>query len=114
MPVRFHEIGRWMPGQISVRWCESTRAQIPEVQSAIARVWDDALSRPGMRLFDGPMCRMESWERSARNLKLRLSRTSYRTFFGTNLVHPQFADAYGPQCMSNPLGVSPALITSDG
>src|SRR5205807_544784 len=33
---------------------------------------------------------------------------------GTNLTNPQLADRYGAKVMANPVGVSPAIVTSDG
>jgi 8-oxo-dGTP pyrophosphatase MutT (NUDIX family) len=86
---------------------------VPEVEALIERAWQAALSRPGVRLFDGPMCRMERWEASAERLSLDLSVTSYKPFLGTNLAHPELADQFGREVMANPVGVSPALHTSD-
>jgi 8-oxo-dGTP pyrophosphatase MutT (NUDIX family) len=86
----------------------------PEVETMIERAWERAASRPGVQLFDGPMCRLESWEASPRRLAVVLSETSYKPFLGTNLTHPELADRYGPAILANPVGVSPALITADG
>ena len=36
----------------------------PEVETIIERAWERAASRPGVQLFDGPMCRMESFDAS--------------------------------------------------
>ena len=46
-------------------------------------------------------------------LSLDLSVTSYKPFMGTNLAHPELADQFGRDVMANPVGVSPALHTSD-
>lgn len=70
---------------------------------------------PAVHLFDGPMCRLETWrqrtEGESSRLEMELSITSYRIFLGTNL--------YGPRdlprdALANPVGVSPALETGDG
>ena len=109
----FHEIGQWLPGQLRVRWVESSFPSIPEVNSIIESTWQEAMRLPGMHLFDGPMCRLESFRREGDELLIELSRTSYRQFFGTNLKHPELADRYGPRVLAGPVGVSPALISSD-
>lgn len=96
-----------------MRWVESGRRSVPEVEELIDRAWQAALSRPGVRLFDGPMCRMERWDASPQLLSLDLSVTSYKPFMGTNLAHPELADQFGRDVMANPVGVSPALHTSD-
>jgi 8-oxo-dGTP pyrophosphatase MutT (NUDIX family) len=69
---------------------------------------------PGVHLFDGPMCRLESWDATETRLRLELSKTTYKIFLGTNMAHPEFADQFGPDVMANPVGLSPALSTSDG
>lgn len=111
--LKFHAVGDWVPNQVAVRWVESGRRIVPEVETLIERAWQAALSRPGVRLFDGPMCRMERWEASPERLSLDLSVTGYKPFLGTNLAHPELADQFGREVMANPVGVSPALQTSD-
>jgi hypothetical protein len=67
-----------------------------------------------VHLFDGPMCRLESWTADAERLDLVLSPTSYRVFLGTNMSHPELAERTGPDVMANPVGLSPALLSADG
>jgi 8-oxo-dGTP pyrophosphatase MutT (NUDIX family) len=111
--LMFHATGDWTPDRVRVRWVESGRRIVPEVEMLIDQAWQAALRRPGVRLFDGPMCRMERWEASPERLSLELSVTSYKPFMGTNLAHPELADQFGRDVMANPVGVSPALHTSD-
>jgi 8-oxo-dGTP pyrophosphatase MutT (NUDIX family) len=108
--------GDWGPGDVDVAWVPGTRRVVPEVEELIERAWHTAMARAGMCLFDGPMCRLERWDVSpaAARLRLWLSHTSYKPFFGTNMSHPELAERYGPEVMANPVGVSPALETSDG
>lgn len=112
--LAFHAIGDWTPQQVQVTWQESTRRILSEVETLIERAWEQVLSRPGVRLFDGPMCRMESWEATPDRLRIALSRTSYKPFLGTNIAHPELVDRFGREVMANPVGVSPALHTADG
>ena len=79
----------------------------------IDSAWSSALARFGVHLFDGPMCRLESWSASEDRLALTLSDTTYKRFLGTNLTHPHLADRHGRQVLANPVGVSPALLTAD-
>jgi len=110
-----HQAGAWKRGDITIEWVESSRPLIPRVEEMIDCAWADAKARLGDKLFDGPMCRMESWAvRNDGRLALRLSRTSYRVFLGTNMTHPALADEHGRQILANPIGVSPALVSSDG
>jgi len=110
-----HEVGAWHPGDVSIEWVESSRPTVPRVEEMIEQAWRGAKSRLGDKLFDGPMCRMESWvARADGTLHLRLARTSYRIFLGTNMTHAELAKEFGPKILANPIGVSPALISSDG
>jgi 8-oxo-dGTP pyrophosphatase MutT (NUDIX family) len=111
---RFIETHTFHEGSIRTRQIESTRITNARVESAIEAAWAEACGRPGVRLFDGALCRFEGMRREGDSLTLDLSRTSYRIVVGTNFSHPEFADTYGPSVMANPVGVSTALLTSDG
>jgi 8-oxo-dGTP pyrophosphatase MutT (NUDIX family) len=112
--LRFHAIGQWSPPHVQIEHAPSTSESNPEIEEAIERAWQQATARPGVQLFDGPMCRLESWHATPDGrLRLTLSRTTYKRFLGTNLTHPDFADRFGQQILANPVGVSPALLTAD-
>jgi 8-oxo-dGTP pyrophosphatase MutT (NUDIX family) len=84
------------------------------VEALIESAWEEASRRPGVFLFDGPMCRLESFDVSPAALRLVLGRTSYKAFLGTNMRHPEIAGAYGRSALANPLGMSCALESADG
>jgi 8-oxo-dGTP pyrophosphatase MutT (NUDIX family) len=92
----------------------STFAPPGIVWAEIERVWGVMSAKPGVHLFDGAMCRMESCSADANGLSMVLSDVSYKSFAGTNMHNPQFATQYGESSMANPLGISVALISSDG
>jgi hypothetical protein len=110
----FHATGNWTPQQVHAHSVPSTRLILPDVERIIDQTWQQISSRAGVHLFDGPMCRLESWSAAPDHLTLALSQTSYKPFLGTNLYHPDLADTYGRQILANPVGVSPALETADG
>jgi 8-oxo-dGTP pyrophosphatase MutT (NUDIX family) len=114
--LKLHRTGDWGPGDVDVAWVPSGRRILPAVEALIERAWAEAINRPGLHLFDGPMCRMEKWDVSGdgARLRLELSTTSYKVFWGTNLSHPHLAGRHGISVMANPVGVSPALETADG
>ena len=111
--LRFHATGQWAPPQLQVTRAASTLQTNAEVDELIERAWRETNARPGVHLFDGPMCRLESWQAETGRLRLTLSRTTYKRFLGTNLTHPHLADRFGQQVLANPVGVSPALLTAD-
>jgi hypothetical protein len=112
--LAFPLLGCWKPSQITIAWGADSRPIVPRVQELIEQSWQKAMSRPGVLLFDGPMCRLESFQENGDSLHLLLSRTSYKVFMGTNLSHAELADQYGPGILANPVGLSAALISSDG
>jgi 8-oxo-dGTP pyrophosphatase MutT (NUDIX family) len=112
--LRVHRATNFSTDQVCISRVENSRKLIPKVESAIEHAWLDAINRPGIHLFDGPMCRLESLKIIDDQLSLALSRSNYKVFFGTNMNHPEFVDEFGSDVMANPVGVSPALKTSDG
>jgi hypothetical protein len=108
--VIIREIGDWKPGQILATDVPSTRAILSDVENAIERAWAEASARLGAKLFDGPMCRLERCEASPDALRLWVSPTSYKPFLGTNLTGVDVP----ARALANPLGLSAALLTSDG
>jgi len=108
-----HTTGNWARRSLHASIAPSTRLILPEVESAIESAWQEGQRRLGTWLFDGPMCRMESWRASADSLELRVSLTSYRIFLGTNL-NADVSAKFAREALANPIGVSSALLTSDG
>jgi hypothetical protein len=108
------ETGDWGQGQVVVRWVESGRVILAAVEAAIESAWARESARPGVKLFDGPMCRLEAVVATPARLELALSRTSYKPFLGTNLHNAHLADQFGREVLANPVGLSTALQTSDG
>lgn len=80
----------------------------------IDSAWSEACARPGVHLFDGPLCRFERLTADDQHLHLDVSLCSYKQFFGTNGSHPEWAEAHGWGSLANAIGTSAALVSSDG
>jgi 8-oxo-dGTP pyrophosphatase MutT (NUDIX family) len=110
-----HAFGDWSPGQVRLTRADAPgRRVVPEVERLIDETWSRVASRPGVHLFDGPMCRMESFHATPAELSLTLSPISYKPFVGTNLHNPHLANEHGRDVMANPVGISTLLETADG
>lgn len=106
--------GLWTEDRVHTRSVPSTRETVPAVERAIDEAWVATNKRPGVQLFDGPVCRLERFAVEADgSLRVDVSKTSYRVNIGTNFVNPHLADEHGPEVMANPLGVSAGLISAD-
>lgn len=112
--LRLHAVGDWRPEGVLTSWVHSTHALPREAVEQVDHAWREATARPGVKLFDGPMCRLEAWAVRGGDLELALAPTSYKQFLGTNMRHPEWADRFGPAALANPVGVSAALETADG
>ncbi|MFT3788180.1 MAG: hypothetical protein QM770_18760 [Tepidisphaeraceae bacterium] len=113
------ELKWWLRGSfdeanVEVRWIESSRRIVPEVDRAIEEAWQRVTARPDVRLFDGPVGRCESFAIHDGRLEIALSRSSYRIVVGTNFENPHLADTFGPDVMANPMGVSAGVLSVDG
>jgi 8-oxo-dGTP pyrophosphatase MutT (NUDIX family) len=111
--LTFHVVGEFAANQVKCSAVDSTRRIVPEVEAMIESAWRDVLARPGVKLYDGPISRLERFQQIGDQLHLALSQTSYRIFVGTNLYHPELADQFGADVMANPVGVSTVLQTAD-
>src|SRR3954470_7945056 len=112
--LTFRAIGDWSEDAVRVTWAASTRPTIPEVEQAIESAWTTAMQQKGIQLFDGPMCRLESLSAWPSLLALQVSRTSYKTFLGTNMKNPHLADRFHNGVLASPLGLSTSILSADG
>lgn len=111
-PFRILHACRRGPGEVRVRWTASSRRGDAELEAHLDAAWARAVARPGVRLFDGPMCRLESWREEGGILTLEASRTSYRVFLGTQLDPPE--RRLDDDELARSIGVSCALRSADG
>src|SRR5215471_15705062 len=112
--LAFPAIGRWKQGEVAISWTANSRKIVPQIEQLIEQEWESGKRRLGSLLFDGPMCRLESLDLKAGRMQLKLSRTSYKPFLGTNLTNAQLADTYGREVLANPVGLSAIALSSDG
>lgn len=107
------------PERVTTRRVSSAWRSDPEVEALIERAWIDAHNRPGVKLFDGPLCRFEGFdlhtdEPGSESIRIDVSSTSYRIVVGTHFAHPDVVDRFGPEVAARPIGVSSGVISADG
>ncbi len=106
--------GYWRQGQISTAIIESTYTPTAQLSALIDTAWTTACARPGVHLFDGPLCRFEQLIADPDHFHLVVSRCSYKQFLGTNGCHAQWAARHGWASLANAVGTSAALVSGDG
>lgn len=104
--------GGWGPGQVAVRRTGRHRLP-PALHGEVEAAWAAACARPGVRLFDGRMLRLDAWRLAGDRLELDLGETGYKDFLGSNAAHPEWLELHGPGALATPLGTSAALLTAD-
>jgi 8-oxo-dGTP pyrophosphatase MutT (NUDIX family) len=111
--IVIHATGDWPAASVQIQIVPSSWKAPASVIQQIDAEWE-RVARSGITLFDGPMCRLESFHASAGALTLSLSETTYRIFVGTHLYHTELADVHGPSILANSIGVSVLVRTADG
>jgi len=111
--IAIHATGDWPAASVRIQIVPSSWKAPASVIQQIDAEWE-RVARSGITLFDGPMCRLESFHATTAALSLELSETTYRIFVGTHLYHADLADVYGPSILANSIGVSVLVRTADG
>ncbi|MBM3567117.1 MAG: hypothetical protein FJX46_00005, partial [Alphaproteobacteria bacterium] len=84
-------------------------SQLRDIES-----WWRRQGKTGVALEDLPLYRVLAVARRGKAVSLRLGRTSYKLYQGTNVAKPAWALAAPRRWMGNPLSLSAVLVTSDG
>lgn len=109
--------GVFSPEQVQVHRTGQPRATTPELEASIEAAWRAAARRArrrGLRLYPGPLCRLEDYRVEPGRLSLTLGPTDFRALVGTNWAQPHRYHELGAEYFANPLGVSAALRAADG
>jgi 8-oxo-dGTP pyrophosphatase MutT (NUDIX family) len=110
-------VGLFDRDRVKVSWSDSPRPTNQQVEAAIEATWAEQTrlaAEQGRKLYNGRLCRMINCETQGPVLQMTLGEVSYKEFVGTNLTHAQLRYIHGPDVLANPLGVSAAVVTSDG
>jgi hypothetical protein len=102
---------------VKLTWTHRRRSSTAEIDRLIDRAWSQATDlarRTGRTLYDGQLCRLIDHTIDGRTLHLVAGAVSFREFLGTNYAHPHLVHTAGPEVLANPLGVSAAVVASDG
>ena len=110
-------VGQFGPDRVQVLWSDSHRPTNEQIDADIERIWTEQMriaAAAGRRLYNGQLCRVINCEPQDASLLVTLGDVSYKEFVGTNLTNAQLRYTHGAEVLANPLGVSAAVVTSDG
>jgi 8-oxo-dGTP pyrophosphatase MutT (NUDIX family) len=110
-------MGSFPESAVHALWSDRPLKMTAEVAHLIADSWASAILEAGSLgrdLFAGAMTRLLGSRVIGAALTLELGPTDFREFVGTNVRHPELVERFGRDALANPLGVSVAVLTSDG
>lgn len=111
--LRLWAVGNWGPGAVTCRWCPSSQIIPPSIQEEIDRRWNQATQSTGVKLFDGPLCRLESLTGAIDRLSLDISLARYKQFWGGQQLNASGEHPLEARSLTFPVGVSAALVSGD-
>lgn len=108
---------RYRRRDVICTWVDEPRPTTQLIENWIAHTWEAevALAEEFRRtLFNGALARLIHFQADDTTFSLHLGPTCYRDFLGTNVHHAARVAAINPRALSNALGVSALIATSDG
>jgi hypothetical protein len=115
--LRIDAMGCFAQGDVTVTWRDEPRPTTLEIEALIEDAWRRRVrgaEATGTLCFDGPLCRLVSFEHAGGRLALTLGPASYRDMVGTNDAHPELAESHGEAYLATPLAAGCALVSRDG
>jgi 8-oxo-dGTP pyrophosphatase MutT (NUDIX family) len=117
LPFALLASGSFSECAVRTRWFDQRLHMTEELTRLISVAWTDATieaTSRGRSLYAGPMTRLLDWTAGGDTLTLDLGPTDFREFVGTNVSHPERALQSGRDALANPVGISVAVLTTDG
>lgn len=106
--------GSFSRAAVCVDYTPGGFAPEPPIDAHIDRAWQTYLgtsAEKGIHLYNGPLFRLDGFERTENGMHLFLSDTDFRACIGTSSA--EFASAFPSAGRANPLTVSVVVVTSD-
>jgi 8-oxo-dGTP pyrophosphatase MutT (NUDIX family) len=100
---------------VSVEYRAGCSLLEPSAEALIDRAWQTYVrtsGEAGIRIYNGALFRLESFQQTDGRLRLILSDTDFRECIGT--ASKEFRSAFPHLPQANPLAASVALVTGDG
>jgi len=108
--------GRFYSSEVSVQWQDSSTSLPATLKARIDAHWQNAVQQTDKKdyIYDGELCRLNSWDVEKGRLRLHLQKTSYKALLYSNQHAAEIVGQFGSECLSRALGISLILVSSDG
>ncbi len=103
--------------QFKVSYSKEVRKTNSDVERLIKITWkkkEEEAQRQQALLYSAKLCRLIGFKTDKNTFELTLGETTYKELLGTNVHYPWIYSKYGNEYLSNALGVSAVIVTSDG
>lgn len=107
--------GNFSQNEVKISWNPSLRLLPIPLMEKIEAYWNKVVNQTSKShyIFDGELCRLNSWKIEQNRLNLCLGRTNYKELLYSNNLIQKDREQYGTEFLSNALGISAILICCD-
>jgi len=108
--------GYFAESEVTIDWTSDAMKSNPETERLIEEAWSarEAEARKNNQLlFPGTLYRLADWSEAGGTLNIVFGFTDYKDLVGTNLCHPEIAEEYGTEYLSNGTAACSVVITTD-
>jgi len=113
-PFFIHLAGSWFPPQVQINYQAIEYVLPDDFVRRAAAFWERLLAEGQRRIFNGALCRLESFREHDGFLHLALSRTCYRDLMFSNAHAEELINNFGESGPARALGISAIIETVDG
>lgn len=107
--------GNYNQNKVKITWNPSLRLLPSSLMAKIESYWNKEVKQTSKNhyLFNGELCRLNTWEIKQNKLNLHLGRTNYKELLYSNNFIQDINQQYGREFLSKALGISAVLISCD-
>ncbi|MBN1558995.1 hypothetical protein JW998_02005 [candidate division KSB1 bacterium] len=96
--------------EVTILWNPSPLQLPPDMQEQVEDYWH---TLPKQNIFNGRLARLDNWSHSAKECRLDLRPSDYRTLLYSNDHVSQICTRWGSGYLSRALGISAVLLSAD-
>lgn len=107
--------GNFNQNEVKIIWNPSLRVLPDSLMEKIEEYWNKEILQTSKSnyLFNGDLCRLNSWGIAQNRLNLFLGRTNYKELIYSNNFVQEIVKHFGMELLSKALGISAVLVSRD-
>lgn len=107
--------GHFTSNEVQIDWQPQQRTLPPTLISKMEAFWKQEIVAKDKQhfIFNGDLCRLNSWQIEIEILRLDLGLTNYKELLYSNRFTAELEQEFGESCLSKALGISVVLMSND-